>query len=250
MAESTGLELIDKAVPGFIPKPIYFDKEGGGGETSYIITEYIPMSGGGGGYPKVVQRELGQSLAKLHATASTKEGFGFDVTSFCGTTELNNAWNTNWSHFYKTQRLEPLLDQVKGQNKDLDKAGKELCARMDHWFGSDALPTIKPALLHGDLWSGNWAINSNTGKPVIFDPAPYYGHDEFEFGIMKMFGGFSQDCFDAYDEAMVNENNLTIQEEGRKERLSLYELYHHLNHYAMFGGSYGSSCSDLMERIL
>jgi protein-ribulosamine 3-kinase len=201
----------------------------------------------GGSRNENIQRELGQSLAKLHIKATTTEGFGFDVTSFCGTTELNNAWKSNWSQFWKTQRMQPLLNQVAGQNKDLDQCGKEICTRMDHWLGQDVLPNVKPALLHGDLWSGNWAVSDK--KPVIFDPASYYGHYEAEFGIMKMFGGFSQGCFDAYYEAM-SEYDAREEEEGRKDRLILYELYHHLNHYAMFGGSYGSSCLDLMERIL
>lgn len=194
--------------------------------------------------PKI-QHELGERLAQLHLNTQSSE-FGFEVTSYCGTTELNNAWCSDWSQFFKRQRLEPLLSQVHDQNPDLDALGQVICNRIDHWLGKDALPKVKPSLLHGDLWNGNWSVRCNTGAdgPVIFDPASYYGHHEAEFGIMNMFGGFTNECFDAYDEIMYSDV------EGREERLVLYELYHHLNHFAMFGGSYGNSCVQLMEKLV
>ena len=36
----------------------------------------------------------------------------------------------------------------------------------------------------------------STAIPVVFDPASFYGHDEFEFGIVTMFGGFDSRFFD------------------------------------------------------
>lgn len=190
-----------------------------------------------------IQKELGKKLAQLHLNTRSEDKFGFDVTSFCGTTELNNAWCSDWSLFFKSQRLQPLFNQVLGQNKDLDTLGIQLCQSIDHWLGSDVLPNVQPSLLHGDLWNGNWSVKTH-GGPVIFDPASYYGHHESEFGIMNMFGGFTKDCFNAYDDTMNNDT------EGREDRLILYEIYHHLNHFAMFGGSYGNSCVQLMEKLL
>lgn len=201
-------------------------------------------------HSQVVQNQLGQSLATLHSTITSTKGSGFDVPSFCGTTELFNSWNSDWSLFWRKQRLEPLLNQVKGQNQDIDKIGQELCSRIDHWLGSDVLSTITPCLLHGDLWSGNWAVRQDTQTPFIFDPASYYGHYEAEFGIMNMFGGFTSDFMESYQDTLIQHDVHKVQEEGRDQRLLLYELYHHLNHYAMFGGSYGSSCLHLMEKLL
>ncbi|KAG2229509.1 Fructosamine/Ketosamine-3-kinase [Thamnidium elegans] len=238
LAESLALERIYNAVPGFAPKPI---DHGRGDDQAYIITEYIQMQ------PKSspeIQRALGKKLAQLHHSTE-EDKFGFDVTSFCGTTELNNAWCCDWSQFFKGQRLEPLLKQVHDQNQDLDKLGKQICQGMDRWLGPDALPNVKSSLLHGDLWNGNWAVKTHGDDgPVIFDPASYYGHHEAEFGIMKMFGGFTNDCFEAYDDSTYND------QEKRQDRLILYELYHHLNHFAMFGGSYGNSCVELMEKLV
>lgn len=228
------------AIPGFVPKPIHHDKQ-------FIVTEYVTMSN----TKSASLKQLGQQLARLHSSCTSKQGFGFEVKSFCGTTELDNSWNWSWSQFWRKQRMEPLFQQVLGLDEDLDKLGSELCSRMDHWLGPDALVhPITPVLLHGDLWSGNWAIRADTGNPLIFDPASYYGHYEAEFGIMNMFGRTTKEFHDAYDTAATEEGTIKIQEEGREERLLLYELYHHLNHYAMFGGSYASGCLHLMEKLL
>lgn len=232
------LERIHETVPGFVPRPIYHSNTA---EPPFIVTEFIHMSNAHKSLPSI-QRKLGQSLAQLHCK-NTKDKFGFDVTSFCGTTQLNNAWNSNWSDFFKNQRLLPLFTAVMGQNQDLDTLGRDLCARIEHWLG-DLM--IQPCLLHGDLWNGNWSVTSDTHSPVIFDPASYYGHHEAEFGIMKMFGGFTSDCFDAYETAMETHDD----GERREDRLVLYEIYNHLNHFAMFGEGYDTSCLQLIEKLL
>ncbi|KAI8056332.1 Fructosamine/Ketosamine-3-kinase [Gilbertella persicaria] len=246
-AESLALERMNETVPDLVPKPIYHATE----NKAFIVTEYIPMTNN---RSSEAQKNLGHALATLHASSSSqKEGkFGFDVVSWCGTTELDNAWCSNWCEFYRSQRLLPLLEQVRGDHADVDRLGNSLCSRLDHWLGQDALGQVQPSLLHGDLWSGNWAVYaSEKSKPIIFDPASFYGHYEAEHGIMKMFGGFSQDCFDAYDDALAEQDHIPVSpSEGRQDRLMIYEAYHHLNHFAMFGGSYASGFINLMEQLL
>ncbi|KAH7634183.1 Fructosamine kinase-domain-containing protein [Sordaria sp. MPI-SDFR-AT-0083] len=46
---------------------------------------------------------------------------------------------------------------------------------------------VKPCLVHGDLWVGNTGTNTTDtgeggGEPVIFDPAAFYTHNEYELG--------------------------------------------------------------------
>ena len=101
---------------------------------------------------------------------------------------------------------------------------------------------LKPALVHGDLWSGNIAALSDA-TPVIFDPAGYYGDPEAEFGIIEMFGGFGRSFFQGYE-------SMRPQHAGFSRRLPLYRLYHELNHYNLFGPSYTSSCQSSIQQLL
>lgn len=45
--------------------------------------------------------------------------------------------------------------------------------------------TIKPCLVHGDLWEGNTTTNLDTGEPMVFDAAAFYAHNEYELGIWR-----------------------------------------------------------------
>jgi protein-ribulosamine 3-kinase len=101
---------------------------------------------------------------------------------------------------------------------------------------------MNPALLHGDLWSGNAAADHH-GKPVIFDPASYYGHREAEFGMMRLFGGFGPRVEAAYQEVWPFEP-------GNDERIALYRLYHELNHLNLFGAAYYGQCIDTIKALL
>lgn len=90
-------------------------------------------------------------------------------------------------------------------------------------------PGAKPVILHGDLWSGNIATNANTGEPILFDMSSYYGHNEADFGISHMFSSLTPAFYDKYHSILPK------SEPSYNERMKLYELYHHLNHYLMFG---------------
>lgn len=45
--------------------------------------------------------------------------------------------------------------------------------------------TVKPCLLHGDLWDGNVGTDSKTGQTYIFDASSFYGHNELELGMWR-----------------------------------------------------------------
>lgn len=99
---------------------------------------------------------------------------------------------------------------------------------------------VVPALLHGDLWSGNVAEYS-TG-PVIFDPASFYGHAEFELGIAGLFGGFGKHFYSAYHEKIP-------KAPGFEKRHQLYQLFHYLNHWNHFGTGYRGSALRIMKEL-
>jgi len=103
-------------------------------------------------------------------------------------------------------------------------------------------PTEKPALLHGDLWSGNMMVAAN-GSPCIFDPAVYYGHREMDLAMMALFGGYGDSWIDAYNEVYPLEN-------GWQERIEIGQLYPLMVHVNLFGGSYARSVESILQKFL
>ena len=79
------------------------------------------------------------------------------------------------------------------------------------------------------------------GQPVLVDPAVYGGHREMDLAMLKLFGGFSEDCFAAYNEVYP------LQEDW-EERIELCQLYPLLVHALLFGGGYAGRCVEIMRR--
>lgn len=100
---------------------------------------------------------------------------------------------------------------------------------------------IVPALLHGDLWGGN--VAEDASGPIIFDPASFYGHSEYELAIAGMFGGFSRSFYSAYHSAIP-------EAPGFEARLQLYQLFHYLNHWNHFGSGYRGSSLNIMRNLI
>lgn len=211
------------------------------GKRAWLVTDYSDFSGG---LSSATQKQLGKKLALMHKHGVSPNGqFGFDRPTHCGATEQDNTWNKSWPSFWADQRIGDLVKRIG------DKELRDLEAKMrEHVYPRllDTLQDVKPAIIHGDLWSGNAGTDRQTGEPIIFDPSSYYAHNEAELGIMKMFGGFSSPFFDAYHEVLPRSQ----PEEYYSERVQLYELYHHLNHALMFGGSYRGGAISIMRSLI
>ncbi len=98
------------------------------------------------------------------------------------------------------------------------------------------------SLLHGDLWSGNWAVTSED-TPVIFDPAVYFGDREADLAMTRLFGGFGRAFYDAYEETWPLAS-------GWERRVEFYNLYHLLNHFNLFGAGYLASVQGALDKLL
>jgi fructosamine-3-kinase len=99
-----------------------------------------------------------------------------------------------------------------------------------------------PSLVHGDLWSGNAAITVD-GEPVILDPATYWGDREVDLAMTELFGGFPAAFYRGY-------NDVFPLDAGYQKRKTLYNLYHILNHFNLFGGGYASQANRMLQEIL
>ena len=178
------MNAIDKAVPGFAPKPLCFGALPDGG--AFLVTTYMRLSTS---HSVSIQKLFGRKLAEMHSSQSPNGKFGFPVVTMCGITEQDNTWEDYWPTFYKERRLRPILKKCL-QNNPGDNELRRLCEIVidkvvDHIMKDIE---IKPVLIHGDLWSGNWGVNLDADEPVVYDPSSCYGHNEYEFGILTMFG--------------------------------------------------------------
>jgi len=166
--------------------------------------------------------------------------FGFHATTCCGYIPLNNTWNNDWMTFYVRQRLEDKVNRIQEEygDRQLMELWSELQLKIDQLFKG---LEIQPSLIHGDLWGGNAGQLIN--EPVVFDPAAFYAHHEFELSITDMFGRFDTGFYKSY-------HALIPKAKGFEERHQLYILFHYLNHWNHFGQGYRSSSVSTMRKIL
>ena len=183
------------------------------------------------------ERLFGEQLATLHHT--TQNRYGWHCNNTIGLTPQENTWRDNWLDFFREQRLgfQLRLAAENGYSGELQQRGRQLLKRLPVYFD-----VAEPAasLLHGDLWGGNWGCSG--GQPVIFDPAVYYGDREMDIAMTKLFGGFGEDFYAAY------ELSWPLQD-GHQERQHLYQLYHVLNHLNLFGSAYLGHAMRLLEKL-
>lgn len=183
---------------------------------------------------------LGRGLAQQHrATASA---WGFDEDNFIGRTPQPNGWTASWIELFRERRLGAMHRALEGDGRCPRPLSRRLHLVRDRLATWLDLPEERPALLHGDLWSGN-ALARTDGMPILVDPAVYYGCREADLAMMELFGGFPARAMDAYLEAWP-------LAPGYADRRDLYNLYHVLNHALMFGGGYVTSADRLCARYV
>ena len=199
---------------------------------AYLVLQYIDFDN------HHDWKVFGKALAQMHRISSTKFGFGAD--NFIGSSIQKNTQKDNWLDFWRQCRLGFQLELAyeNGWEAELRKPGSELLERLPEFFESYR---PQPSLLHGDLWSGNCA--SRHGVPYIFDPACYYGDRETDVAMTELFGGFSGEFYEAYNEVWPLDS-------AYEKRRVLYNLYHILNHLNIFGDIYLSQAQSMLRRLL
>lgn len=228
-AEADGLRELAATGAIRVPTPLV---SGSGGKQAFLVMEWLDL--GGRGRPE----QLGRQLARLHRHSQAE--FGWWRDNHIGATPQQNAPLPDWIDFYRERRLRPQLERARhnAMPRRLSQRGERLLARLEGFF-----PGYRPApsLLHGDLWGGNHGYVD--GAPALFDPAVYFGDREAELAMTELFGGYPEAFYAAYREAWP-------LDPGYRVRKRLYNLYHVLNHFNLFGGGYAAQAAAMIDKLL
>lgn len=223
-AEKTGLEALAK--PENIDVPKVFDI----GEFegwAYLLLEFKASAEPSGNFSE----KFGKQLADLHR--NTADSFGFAEDNYIGSLPQQNKSCSNAADFYISERLEPQFKMAKDRKYELGL--KETFFRNV----ADIIPEEPPALIHGDLWNGNYLVNSS-GHPCLIDPAVAYAPREMDIAMMKLFGGFDENIFYSYQEHFP-------LLPGFEKRTKLWQLYYLLVHLNLFGTGYKNSVTEIIK---
>lgn len=231
-AEADGLAELSRARAVRVPEVLAVGEHDG---AAFLVLEWIDLRSA----TASSETKLGELLATQHR--ATQDKFGWHRDNTIGSTPQSNQLTADWIDFLREQRLHPQLALAKenGASGEIIDSGHRLCEQLEYFF-ADYRPSR--SLLHGDLWGGNWGADAS-GRPVLFDPAVYFGDREADLAMTRLFGGFGASFYSAYQAAWPLDT-------GAAARVPLYNLYHVLNHFNLFGGGYMRQALTMIQRLL
>jgi fructosamine-3-kinase len=235
--EAAGLRALAATDTVLVPEPLAVAAHDG--EAVLLMTAIEPASADDASW-----RRFGEELAALHAVdAGTR--FGFEMNNHLGITPQPNEWRDDWVEFNAELRLGYQLRLAR----DARLLSRDEASRIERVIADleRLIPRRpKPALLHGDLWSGNALPAKDDRGPTriaVIDPAVYIGDGWADIAMMRLFGGFPAACFAAYEASVTDRENV-------ESRIAVYQLYHVLNHINLFGRGYVGQAMGLAARLV
>jgi protein-ribulosamine 3-kinase len=206
-------------------------KHGVADNLQYLLLDWIEN----GNTNNYTWTDFGYKLAQMHR--QPQKAFGFAEDNYLGTYLQQNTFTDTWNDFYSQYRILAMIKLIRDQGKiaaNTAKSAENFCSKLPEIF-----PGEPPALLHGDLWSGNYLINAKS-EAALIDPAVYCGHREMDIGMSKLFGGFNEQFYSSYNEEYP-------LEKGWQQRLPYTQLYPLLFHAYAFGGSYVERVKQILK---
>ncbi|MDF2189809.1 fructosamine kinase family protein [Paraflavitalea sp. CAU 1676] len=237
-SEKEGLELL--AAAGAIRTPLML----GCAETEdhqVLVLEWIEQ----GLKSATFWERFGEQLAVLHGQTQTVAPsnqdlavFGLPFNNYMGALPQQNGPLADWDQFFIVRRLEPQVKLAFDRHlisAEQAKGFEGVYKALPVIFGKTA-----PVLVHGDLWSGNFLCDTDS-RPVLIDPAVYYGHPAVDLGMTTLFGGFEALFYESYHQHAPPPANYREQ----WEVANLYPLLIHLN---LFGKGYLPDILSTIDR--
>lgn len=229
--EAVGLNVIAATQTIKTPKVL---AQGDFEATSFLLLEWIDTQSATAAGSAL----LGKQLAQMHRV--TADGFGVDADNYMGSLPQSNRKHKTWADFYINERLKPMVKLAIDKGLLSRQTGSDfdrLYKKLPKLFAEE-----QPALIHGDLWSGNYLIDTDD-TPYLIDPAVTYGHREFDIAMTTLFGGFDDEFYTTYNESYP----LAKGWEGRIDLWNLYPLLIHLN---LFGSDYLEQVEDNLAQYV
>lgn len=225
--EVLGLNLLRKSTSIAVPQELL---KGHFEQHAFLILEFIKPSEPS----KKYWEKFGEGLSELHRNNALK--FGLEYDNYNGSLHQVNDYKSDWGSFFIENRLMEQQRQARDKGR-LDKQLSDLLELLYPKLNS-LFPKEPPALLHGDLWSGNYLTKE--GMPCFMDPAVYYGHREVDLAMTLLFGGFDKKMYDAYHA------NFPL-EKGWEKRVDILNLYPLMVHVNLFGASYAQRVKSILK---
>lgn len=173
--------------PDLVPEAIACGTYAETPDAHFLLCEFRRMTG-----EVPAAAVLAEKIAELHRRSNNggSNRFGSDVPTFHGNVRVDHGWSDSWEEYFSrtTRALLEREIEVQGPNGEIrsmiapffEKVILRLLRPLETGGRS-----IRPTLIHGDLWHGNAETDAETGQPIIFDAASFYAHNEYELGVWR-----------------------------------------------------------------
>ncbi|KAF2671660.1 hypothetical protein BT63DRAFT_422204 [Microthyrium microscopicum] len=250
--EFNSMRELYNTAPNFIPKPHTWGKLNvSNPDTYFFLCQFIEMTNDN---PDPTQ--LCIKMVELHRNSVSPTGqFGFHINTCQGNLPQQTSWSPTWTGFFSQMLRGAMALNIKynGKWKDLEECVerliKDVIPQLIAPLESDGR-SVKPSLIHGDLWEGNVGTSFETGEIYTFDASVYYGHNEIEVAIWrarfnKILGA------KVYLNTYLARMGISEPVEQFDDRHRIYSVYHTLHESACHNGSsFREECYENIKFLL